>query len=116
MMKHMQKVLEEELSGDLVEPEAPQSLQGAPTINSSLLETRIHHLRESLCQRLGPEVFQKLYENLKEARSLQDREDKEEDNITEVDESEDGFQVDQLLFYEEELQRVRQLQEDRPPV
>ncbi|KAM7382807.1 hypothetical protein PAMP_002514 [Pampus punctatissimus] len=121
MMKHMQKVLEEELSGDLVEPEAPQSPQGAPTINSRLLETRIHHLRESVCQRLGPEVFQKLYENLKEARRLQKREDKEEYDVTEVascpvDESEDGFQVDQLLFYEEELQRVRQLQEDRPSV
>ncbi|XP_044062804.1 serine/threonine-protein kinase Nek11 isoform X3 [Siniperca chuatsi] len=46
MMKHMQKVLEEELSGDPAEPEAPQSPQGPPTINSSLLETRIRHLRE----------------------------------------------------------------------
>ncbi|XP_070768054.1 serine/threonine-protein kinase Nek11 [Enoplosus armatus] len=114
MMKHMQKVLEEELSGDPAEPEAPQSPQGPPTINSSLLETRIQHLRESVCSRLGSDVFQRLYEDLKEAR-------RRDDGVTKTlkhleDKPDDGFQVDQLLFYEEELQRVRQLQEDRPPV
>ncbi|XP_037639507.1 serine/threonine-protein kinase Nek11 isoform X5 [Sebastes umbrosus] len=48
MMKHMQKVLEEELSGDPAEPEDIQSPPGPPMINSSLLETRIQHLREDV--------------------------------------------------------------------
>ncbi|KAM9353581.1 serine/threonine-protein kinase Nek11 [Symphorus nematophorus] len=117
MMKHMQKVLEEELSAE--KPEGPQSLHGALMINSSLLETRIQHLRESVCRRLGPDVFQKLYEDLKEAR--QQRRLDGDDGVTETlrhleDKPDDCVQVDQLLFYEEKLQRMRQLQEDTPPV
>ncbi|XP_040900701.1 serine/threonine-protein kinase Nek11 isoform X2 [Toxotes jaculatrix] len=113
MMKHMQKVLEGDLSGEPVEPEAPQSPQGPPLINGSLLETRIQHMRESICRRLGSDVFQKLYEDLKEARQLCGG--VPEEDLTRVEEPDVGFQVDQLLFYEEELQRVRQLR-DRPPV
>ncbi|XP_071326286.1 serine/threonine-protein kinase Nek11 isoform X2 [Trachinotus anak] len=118
MMKHMQKVLEEDLSGASVEPEAPRSPRGPPTINSSLLETRIQHLRESVCRRLGSDVFQELYENLKEARQRRGNKDGvAAEAVNRVgNEPDAGFQVDQLLFYEEELQRVRRLQEDRPPV
>ncbi|XP_047455864.1 serine/threonine-protein kinase Nek11 [Mugil cephalus] len=108
MMKHMQKVLEEELSGDPGEPEAPPGPEGPPKINGSLLETKVLHLRESLCRRLGPEVFQKLYENLKESRldagAAALNPDHRPDDAS--------FQVDQLLFYEEELQRFRKETED----
>ncbi|XP_073341964.1 serine/threonine-protein kinase Nek11-like [Pagrus major] len=118
MMKHMQKVLEEELSAEPEEPEAPRSLQGPPTINGSLLEARIQHLRESVCSRLGSDVFHGLYESLKEARrQQQDGGDGVTEALTHLeDKPEDGLQVDQLLFYEEELQRVRRLQDDSPPV
>ncbi|XP_022617273.1 serine/threonine-protein kinase Nek11-like [Seriola dumerili] len=114
------------LERDPVEPEAPQTPQGPRSpqtpqgpqmINSSLLETRIQHLRESACRRLGSDVFQQLYENLKEARRRREVED--EDSVTEdapEDEPDVGFQVDQLLFLEGELQRVRRLQEYTPPV
>ena len=72
----------------------------------------------SVCSRLGPDVFHRLYQSLKEAR--QQRQDGA-DGVTEAlthleDTPEDGLQVDQLLFYEEELQRVRRLQDDRPSV
>ncbi|KAI3360880.1 hypothetical protein L3Q82_012887 [Scortum barcoo] len=114
MMKHMQKVLEEDLSGDPAEPEAPQSPRGPSVINSSLLQTRIQHLRESVCGRLGSDVFQKLYEEL---RGRRDGGDGITEPLKHPEEKPDNvFQVDQLLFYEEELQRVRRLQEDRPPV
>lgn len=66
----------------------------------------------SVCSRLGSDVFQKLYENLREAR--RQRRDGD-DGVMEAhleDQPDDSFQVDQLLFYEEELQRVRQLQGD----
>ncbi|KAM8733977.1 serine/threonine-protein kinase Nek11 [Acanthopagrus schlegelii] len=117
MMKHMQKVLEEELS-EPAEPEAPRSLQGPPMINSSLLHTRIQHLRESVCSRLGSDVFHRLYESLKEARQQrQDGDGAVTEALTHLEDTpEDGLQVDQLLFYEEELQRVRRLQDDRPSV
>ncbi|XP_053183691.1 serine/threonine-protein kinase Nek11 [Scomber japonicus] len=116
MMKHMQKVLEGDLSGDPEEPETPKNQHGPPIINCSLLETRVHRLRQSVCQRLGSEAFKELYENLKESRRLQ-KEEGERDvggrgGEGLVDEQEVGLQVDQLLFYEEELQRVRQLQVD----
>lgn len=72
----------------------------------------------SICRRLGSDVFQKLYENLKEPR--QQRDDDHgvtEEALNHPDDAPDvRFQVDQLLFYEKELQKVRQLQEDRPPV
>ncbi|XP_027131142.1 serine/threonine-protein kinase Nek11 isoform X2 [Larimichthys crocea] len=116
MMKHMQKVLDEDLSADPAEPEAPQNLHGPLTINSSLLETRIQHLKESVCRRLGSDVFQELYENMKDTRRRRmDGDDGAAETLRHLeDKPEDAFQVDQLLFYEEELQRVRQLQEDRP--
>lgn len=79
------------------------------------------HIRppcRSISRRLGSDVFQKLYENLKEARQRRDTErgvTEEALNCPE-DEAAVGFQVDQLLFYEEELQRRRQLQGDRASV
>ncbi|XP_078107865.1 serine/threonine-protein kinase Nek11 [Sander vitreus] len=124
MMKHMQKFLEEELSGEsdytlytqsthTQEPEAPRGPQGPSVINSSLLQTRIQHLRESVCGRVGSDVFQKLYEDAKEARR---RDGGGAEALTHLrDQPDDGLQVDQLLFYEEELQRVRQLQDHAPP-
>ncbi|KAK2845190.1 hypothetical protein Q5P01_011849 [Channa striata] len=115
MMKHMQEVLDEEPSEDPAEPEAPQSPRGPLTINGSLLETRIQNLKESICRQLGSDVFQKLYETLKEARQQGDRERCDAEQALNAPAEEAGFQVDQLLFYEEELQRVRQLQEDSPP-
>ncbi|XP_051812878.1 serine/threonine-protein kinase Nek11 [Acanthochromis polyacanthus] len=107
MMKHMQEVLEEDLSGDPAEPEAPQSPQGPLMINRSLLQTKIQLLRESISRRLGSEVFQKLYENLKEARGQRGDADGEDEAVKLLDEPNGGFQVDQLLFYEEELQRLK---------
>uniref|UniRef100_A0A3Q3IK11 Uncharacterized protein n=2 Tax=Monopterus albus TaxID=43700 RepID=A0A3Q3IK11_MONAL len=55
---------------------------------------------------LGPDVFQKLYENLKEARQQQDAEDGiAQEALSCLEEKPDvGFQMHQLLFYEEELQ------------
>ncbi|TDH11218.1 hypothetical protein EPR50_G00058530 [Perca flavescens] len=105
LMKHMQKVLEEELSGDPEEPEAPRGPRGPSVINSSLLQTRIQHLRESVCSRVGSDVFQKLYEDAKEARR---RGGGAGAVRRPPDQPGAAVQVDQLLFYEEELQRVRQ--------
>ncbi|XP_067366164.1 serine/threonine-protein kinase Nek11 isoform X1 [Channa argus] len=116
MMKHMQKVLEEEQSEDPAEPEAPQSPQGPLMINGSLLVTRIQNLKESICRQLGSDVFQKLYDKLKEAKKQHDHERCDAERALNAPEEDAGFRVDQLLFYEEELERVRQLQEDRPPV
>ncbi|XP_054869718.1 serine/threonine-protein kinase Nek11 [Amphiprion ocellaris] len=111
MMKHMQEVLDEELSGDAAEPEAPQSPQGPLMINRSLLQTKIQLLRDSISRRLGSEVFQKLYENLKEARRQRRDAGGEDEAVNLQDQPDEGFQVDQLLFYEEELQRLKKQQD-----
>ncbi|XP_075996681.1 serine/threonine-protein kinase Nek11-like [Genypterus blacodes] len=120
MMRHMQEVLDGELSGDPVAPVAPVaplSSDGPSGINSSLLETRIHRLRESVCHRLGSPVFLKLYEDLKEDRQRGGGEDGATETLSPLlDKPGDRLQVDQLLYYEEELQRVRQLQGDRSTI
>uniref|UniRef100_A0A3Q1BJF8 Uncharacterized protein n=1 Tax=Amphiprion ocellaris TaxID=80972 RepID=A0A3Q1BJF8_AMPOC len=54
-------------------------------------------------RRLGSEVFQKLYENLKEARRQRRDAGGEDEAVNLQDQPDEGFQVDQLLFYEEEL-------------
>ncbi|XP_028984166.1 serine/threonine-protein kinase Nek11 isoform X3 [Betta splendens] len=113
MMKHMQEVLEEESSGNPAEAEAPHKPQGPPVINGGLLEARIHNLRESICGRWGSDTFQRIYEELRTARQQQQDGHAAADALNPHNQPHVGFQVDQLLFYEEELQRVRQLQEDR---
>uniref|UniRef100_A0A3B5A6E1 Uncharacterized protein n=1 Tax=Stegastes partitus TaxID=144197 RepID=A0A3B5A6E1_9TELE len=56
----------------------------------------------------GSSVFQKLYKNLKEVRRRRRDADGEDEAPNPQDGPNDGFQVDQLLFYEEELQRLKQ--------
>uniref|UniRef100_A0A3Q1EV23 Uncharacterized protein n=1 Tax=Acanthochromis polyacanthus TaxID=80966 RepID=A0A3Q1EV23_9TELE len=51
----------------------------------------------SISRRLGSEVFQKLYENLKEARGQRGDADGEDEAVKLLDEPNGGFQVDQLL-------------------
>ena len=85
--------------------------------SAGLLKQSVSSCR-SVCSRLGSDVFHRLYESLKEARQQrQDGDDAVTEALTHLEDTpEDGLQVDQLLFYEEELQRVRRLQGDRPSV
>ncbi|KAG7232886.1 hypothetical protein INR49_007950 [Caranx melampygus] len=80
----------------------------------------------SLRRRLGSDVFQQLYENLKEAGRRRQRqglggeeeEGEEEKALRRLgDEGDVCVQVDQLLFCEEELKKLRrQRDDDEAPV
>ncbi|KAM4600391.1 serine/threonine-protein kinase Nek11 [Polymixia lowei] len=109
MMRHMEEVLEGELSGGATAEEEALSGPPGPPVNSSLVETRIQRMRESLCGRLGVEVFQKAYDYRKEARERCESEARMVEGLSDlVERPSDAFQVDQLLYYEEQLQETRQ--------
>uniref|UniRef100_A0A3P8TUF3 non-specific serine/threonine protein kinase n=1 Tax=Amphiprion percula TaxID=161767 RepID=A0A3P8TUF3_AMPPE len=91
----------------------PQVNDSSPSGLSSPSWTPVLMCRpcSSISRRLGSEVFQKLYENLKEARRQRRDAGGEDEAVNLQDQPDDGFQVDQLLFYEEELQRLKKQQD-----
>ncbi|XP_017539459.2 serine/threonine-protein kinase Nek11 isoform X1 [Pygocentrus nattereri] len=109
MVRHMENVLDEKYSIGEAESSDPQSgLQSMPSINTAMAESKMQHIRQSVCQRLGAELFQRVYDYLKEARL---RRDSEESVISAlgrlVERPADCFEVDQLLYYEEQLQAAQ---------
>ncbi|KAF4102905.1 hypothetical protein G5714_015788 [Onychostoma macrolepis] len=74
MIRHMEDVL----NGDSVgsEEQKPQlGSLGVSSINTSMAEGRIQRMRESVCRKLGDEVFLKVYDYLKQARQRQESEE-----------------------------------------
>ncbi|XP_030639021.1 serine/threonine-protein kinase Nek11 [Chanos chanos] len=109
MIKHMKNVLEGDSSGAAsVAPERSEPLtaaQGTRGINCTMVKSRIQRMRESVCQRLGGETFQKVYDYLKQARDRSESEGHIREALSRlVDRPSDCFEVDQLLYYEELLQ------------
>ncbi|KAI1885651.1 hypothetical protein AGOR_G00206020 [Albula goreensis] len=115
MVKYMENVLESESSetgSETVTEEALVAGQGSGVINCTMAETRLQRMRESITDRLGAEVFQKVYSYLKQARERQDSEADIKDFLGRlVEKPSDCFEVDQLLYYEDQLQRSREGQE-----
>ncbi|XP_057195723.1 serine/threonine-protein kinase Nek11 [Triplophysa rosa] len=110
MIKHMENVLhaDSDVSEAADLKPLPDSL-GASSINTSMAESRIQRMRESLHQRLGEEVFMKIYDYLKQARQRQETEENIRQDLSKlVERSSDCFEVDQLLYYEELLQTAQE--------
>ncbi|KAJ8290817.1 hypothetical protein GJAV_G00017900 [Gymnothorax javanicus] len=110
MVKYMENVLETESSGSETVMEGAQvGPQGPCVINCTMAETRLQRMRESITHRLGEEVFQKVYGFLKEAREQQESEADIKDFLGRlVEKPSDCFEVDQLLYYEEQLHRSQE--------
>ncbi|KAL0985311.1 hypothetical protein UPYG_G00155330 [Umbra pygmaea] len=112
MMRHMEQVLEGELSvAEAVPGEGQRGPMEVALINSTMTETRIQRMRESVSHRLGTVVFQRVYDYLKGARKQQE----DDGSIRKalhcmVERPSDAFEVDQLLYYEECLQGSRESQ------
>ncbi|XP_052356834.1 serine/threonine-protein kinase Nek11-like [Oncorhynchus keta] len=100
MMRHMEQVLEGELSVAEAVPEEGQWVpMGPPVINSTMAETRIQRMTESVSRRLGLTVFQRVYNYLKGARERQEDEGSIRQALSSlVERPSDGFEVDQLLY------------------
>ncbi|KAG7469843.1 hypothetical protein MATL_G00133100 [Megalops atlanticus] len=110
MVKYMEDVLESESSGsETVTEDTHVGPQGPGVINCTMAETRLQRMRESIMDRLGAEVFQRVYDYLKQARERQESEAHIKDFLGRlVEKPSDCFEVDQLLYYEEQLQRSRE--------
>ncbi|XP_073782598.1 serine/threonine-protein kinase Nek11 isoform X2 [Danio rerio] len=105
LIRHMENVLVGDSDGAETENEKPQlGFLGVGSINMSMAEGRIQRMRESVCRRLGEEVFLKVYDYLKQARQKQESEESIRQTLIElVEKPSDCFEVDQLLYYEEIL-------------
>ncbi|KAJ3597430.1 hypothetical protein NHX12_000956 [Muraenolepis orangiensis] len=82
----------------------PPGSQDLARVHSSLVETCIQRMRELLCRRLGEEVSQKLYEDLKEARQRGEGDSRVLDTLV----PRDGFLLDQILYHEDQQDQIQQ--------
>nr|XP_025871308.1 serine/threonine-protein kinase Nek11 isoform X2 [Vulpes vulpes] len=83
---------------------APDMSLGPATFNSTVARTKMKHMKESAMQKLGAEVFEKVYNYLKRARRQKASEAEIRAALeTVVPHASDCFEVDQLLYFEEQL-------------
>uniref|UniRef100_A0A8I3QQC8 Serine/threonine-protein kinase Nek11 n=1 Tax=Canis lupus familiaris TaxID=9615 RepID=A0A8I3QQC8_CANLF len=83
---------------------APDMSPGPATFNSTGARTKMKHMKESAMQKLGAEVFEKVYNYLKRARRQKASEAEIRAALeTVVPHASDCFEVDQLLYFEEQL-------------
>ncbi|XP_071591917.1 serine/threonine-protein kinase Nek11 isoform X4 [Heliangelus exortis] len=84
---------------------SPGAPQGFRALNSTMAETKLKHMRESAIGKLGAEVFEAVYSYLKQARQQNANEGEIKSNLEKlVSRASDCFEVDQLLYFEEQLQ------------
>ncbi|KAJ6666502.1 hypothetical protein lerEdw1_020225 [Lerista edwardsae] len=106
MVRYMENVLNtNSLGTGTVTRVTPLGPEGSRALNNTMAATKLRRMRESAIQKLGKEVFEKVYKFLKEARG----ENASEEDIREflekvVSRASDCFEVDQLLYFEDQLQ------------
>ncbi|XP_069504824.1 serine/threonine-protein kinase Nek11 [Ambystoma mexicanum] len=106
MVMYMENVLGSTyLGSETVTETSPAKPRGAHTINDTMAWTKMKRMRESAIQNLGESVFDKVYKYLKKAREQSIN----EDDIKRYLEKEAGslsdcFEVDQLLYFEEQFE------------
>nr|XP_047933934.1 serine/threonine-protein kinase Nek11 isoform X3 [Anser cygnoides] len=106
MVKYLESVLNNSSFGSgTVTRVAPGTSQGFRALNSTMAETKLKRMRESAIQKLGAEVFEKVYTYLKQARQQKASEEEIRRYLEKmVSRASDCFEVDQLLYFEEQLQ------------
>ncbi|KFP02544.1 Serine/threonine-protein kinase Nek11, partial [Calypte anna] len=105
MVKYLESVLNNSSLGSgtvtRVSPGAPQEFRA---LNSTMAETKLKHMRESAIGKLGAEVFEAVYSYLKQARQQKASEGEIKSHLEKlVSRASDCFEVDQLLYFEEQL-------------
>ncbi|XP_049726670.1 serine/threonine-protein kinase Nek11 isoform X1 [Elephas maximus indicus] len=82
----------------------PDMSQGPTIFNSAMAGTKMKRMRESAMQKLGAEVFEEVYNYLKRARQQHASEAEIQKSLEKVvPRASDCFEVDQLLYFEEQL-------------
>ncbi|XP_025738071.1 serine/threonine-protein kinase Nek11 isoform X2 [Callorhinus ursinus] len=83
---------------------APDMSPGPTVFTSTVARSKMKHMRESAVQKLGAEVFEKVYNYLKRARRRKASEAEIRAALEKVvPRAGDCFEVDQLLYFEEQL-------------
>ncbi|XP_039098128.1 serine/threonine-protein kinase Nek11 [Hyaena hyaena] len=83
---------------------APDMSPGPTMFNSTVARTKMKHMRESAVRKLGAEVFEEVYNYLKTARHQNASEAEIRAALEKVvPHASDCFEVDQLLYFEEQL-------------
>ncbi|NXG02002.1 NEK11 kinase, partial [Sakesphorus luctuosus] len=105
MVKYLESVLNHSSLGSGtvtgVSPGAPQAF-GA--LNCTMAETKLKRMRESAIGKLGVEVFEAVYSYLKQSRQQKASEEQIRRGLEKlVSRASDCFEVDQLLYFEEQL-------------
>ncbi|XP_009958282.1 PREDICTED: serine/threonine-protein kinase Nek11, partial [Leptosomus discolor] len=106
MVKYLESVLNDSsLGSGTVTRVSPGLPQGFRALNGTMAETKLKRMRESAIGKLGVEVFEAVYSYLKQVRQ-QDADEEEIRRHLEklVARASDCFEVDQLLYFEEQLQ------------
>ncbi|XP_012883495.1 PREDICTED: serine/threonine-protein kinase Nek11 [Dipodomys ordii] len=87
--------------------EAEDRSPGPRELNRAMARARMQHIRDSATQKLGAEVFEEVYDYLKTARHLNANDTEVQECLERwVPRASDCFEVDQLLYLEEQLQTV----------
>ncbi|NXX92994.1 NEK11 kinase, partial [Centropus bengalensis] len=105
MVKNLECVLNNSSLGSrTVTRESPGTAEGFRALNSTMAQTRLRRMRESAIGKLGDEVFGAVYSYLKEARQQNASEEEIRRHLEKlVSRASDCFEVDQLLYFEEQL-------------
>nr|XP_016849891.1 PREDICTED: serine/threonine-protein kinase Nek11 [Anolis carolinensis] len=106
MVRHMENILNtNSLGTGTATSMTPLGPQGSRVPNDTTAATKLRRMRESAIQKLGAEIFENVYRFLRQAR----REHVSEDKIREylekiVPRASDCFEVDQLIYFEDQLE------------
>ncbi|XP_038017131.1 serine/threonine-protein kinase Nek11 isoform X4 [Motacilla alba alba] len=106
MVEYLESVLNSSSLGSrTVTRVSPGVPQGFRALNSTMAETKLKHMRESAIGKLGVEAFEAVYSCLKQARQQNASEEEIRSCLEKlVSRASDCFEVDQLLYFEEQLQ------------
>ncbi|NXS56668.1 NEK11 kinase, partial [Brachypteracias leptosomus] len=105
MVKYLESVLDHSsLGSGTVTRVSPGPPPGLRALNSTMAQARLSHLRECAVGKLGEEVFEAVYSSLKQARQQNASEEEVRRCLEKlVSRASDCFEVDQLLYFEEQL-------------
>ncbi|KAI1242884.1 hypothetical protein IHE44_0000441 [Lamprotornis superbus] len=106
MVEYLESVLNSSSLGSrTVTRVSPGVPQGFRALNNTMAETKLKRMRESAIGKLGVEAFEAVYSCLKQARQQNASEEELRSCLEKlVSRASDCFEVDQLLYFEEQLQ------------
>ncbi|XP_063011849.1 serine/threonine-protein kinase Nek11 isoform X2 [Melospiza melodia melodia] len=108
MVEYLESVLNSSSLGSrTVTRVSPGEPQGFRALNSTMAETKLKRMRESAIGKLGVEAFEAVYSCLKQARQQNASEEELRSCLEKlVSRASDCFEVDQLLYFEEQLRAL----------